>query len=133
MTGLPGGVARPSITCPCCGAISYHPKDVEFLYCGRCYAFTGDPSLGAAHLAGECPNRAAPGPFADLAWLLDAGLEVRISTGLAGAAVTLFEGAGSVPVTDPVTVWPAVIVGAAFAMARMVAEDAGYAPGGIRP
>lgn len=30
-----------SFTCPRCGATSYHPKDVEFGYCGRCHDFTG--------------------------------------------------------------------------------------------
>lgn len=29
-----------SITCPACGATSYHPDDVANGYCGRCHAFT---------------------------------------------------------------------------------------------
>ena len=33
----------PHFTCPICGAVSYHPKDVEFSYCGRCHAFTAEP------------------------------------------------------------------------------------------
>jgi hypothetical protein len=33
---------RPSFTCPKCDATSYHPKDVEFGYCGACHEFTGD-------------------------------------------------------------------------------------------
>lgn len=32
----------PHIICPRCGAISYHPKDKEEGYCGRCHAFTSD-------------------------------------------------------------------------------------------
>ena len=74
-----------------------------------------------------------PGPFADLEWLLGAGLEVRISPDAGGVSVTLFEGAGSVPVTDPVRVWPNAAAGAALAMARIAAEAMGYAPGGIKP
>jgi hypothetical protein len=31
---------QPSITCPHCGMTSYHPKDIEFGYCGNCHAFT---------------------------------------------------------------------------------------------
>lgn len=34
-----------SITCPRCGATSYHPKDVEYGYCGRCHWWTSDPDL----------------------------------------------------------------------------------------
>jgi hypothetical protein len=30
----------PSFVCPICGAKSYHPKDIEHGYCGRCHAFT---------------------------------------------------------------------------------------------
>ena len=30
-----------SFTCPCCGAVSHHPKDEEFGYCGNCHDFTG--------------------------------------------------------------------------------------------
>ncbi len=29
-----------SITCPDCGATSYHPADVIEGYCGRCHAYT---------------------------------------------------------------------------------------------
>jgi ribosomal protein S27AE len=38
-------VAAPSITCPRCGATSYHPEDVREGYCGRCHEFTGRPAL----------------------------------------------------------------------------------------
>lgn len=31
----------PSITCPWCGATSYHPMDVAEGYCGRCHDWTG--------------------------------------------------------------------------------------------
>lgn len=29
----------PSITCPTCGMTSYHPKDIEFRFCGKCDKF----------------------------------------------------------------------------------------------
>lgn len=32
---------EPVFDCPLCHAISYHPKDIEFGYCGRCHDFTG--------------------------------------------------------------------------------------------
>lgn len=47
----------PSFTCPCCGAVSREPNDVEQRYCGRCHDWTGDPGLGALHLARHCPRR----------------------------------------------------------------------------
>jgi ribosomal protein S27AE len=28
---------RPRITCPTCGRVSHHPKDVEERYCGNCH------------------------------------------------------------------------------------------------
>jgi hypothetical protein len=31
--------APASITCPRCGAVSYHPRDVAERYCGRCHDF----------------------------------------------------------------------------------------------
>ncbi|MCZ0983932.1 hypothetical protein O1L60_45030 [Streptomyces diastatochromogenes] len=37
----------PSFVCPECGAESWHPKDVEQGYCGRCHWWTGDPALYA--------------------------------------------------------------------------------------
>jgi hypothetical protein len=30
----------PSFTCPRCGTVSYHPKDVIYGYCGACHDFT---------------------------------------------------------------------------------------------
>jgi hypothetical protein len=33
---------RPSITCSKCGATSYHPADVEHLYCANCHSFIAD-------------------------------------------------------------------------------------------
>lgn len=37
---------RPSITCPKCGRTSWHPKDVEYGWCGACQAFTTErPNL----------------------------------------------------------------------------------------
>lgn len=29
----------PSITCPVCKMTSYHPKDIEYKYCGNCHNF----------------------------------------------------------------------------------------------
>jgi histidine triad (HIT) family protein len=55
-----------AFTCPCCGATSYHPKDIEFRYCGRCHWWTGDPNLGPGHLAEDCPNRTEGRTLADL-------------------------------------------------------------------
>lgn len=33
-------MSAPSITCPACLRISYHPQDIEHGYCGACHAFT---------------------------------------------------------------------------------------------
>jgi hypothetical protein len=46
-------------SCPCCGAVSPHPQDVEHGYCPVCHWWTGDPELGPAHLAAGCEARAA--------------------------------------------------------------------------
>lgn len=32
-------VHLPSITCPRCGKVSYHPKDIAEKYCGHCRQF----------------------------------------------------------------------------------------------
>ncbi len=32
----------PRYTCPDCGMISYHPKDIENHYCGNCHRFEID-------------------------------------------------------------------------------------------
>lgn len=69
-----------------------------------------------------------PGPYDDLAWLLDAGLEVRIAPHAAGVKLTILDGGEQVG--EPVTLWPTVIVGAALAIARLFAEAVGRAPGG---
>jgi hypothetical protein len=37
--------ARPSFTCPRCGATSYNPNDIAEQYCGRCHVFTGDQDV----------------------------------------------------------------------------------------
>lgn len=50
----------PAFTCPCCGAVSHHPTDLEQGYCGRCHWWTGDPHLGRDHLAGLCEMRVNP-------------------------------------------------------------------------
>ena len=31
-----------SFTCPRCGAVSYHPADIQYSYCGACHDYTGD-------------------------------------------------------------------------------------------
>ncbi|MEV5451306.1 hypothetical protein [Streptomyces sp. NPDC052535] len=51
---------RPSIVCPECGAQSWHPKDVEEGYCGRCHWWTGDPRLYAAWKAEREANSEEP-------------------------------------------------------------------------
>jgi hypothetical protein len=40
-------VAEPSITCPLCGATSYHPQDIGEGYCGRCHDWTSPPGARA--------------------------------------------------------------------------------------
>jgi len=47
----------PVYGCPCCGARSPHPVDIEHRYCADCHWFTGDPVLGPPHLAAPCPAR----------------------------------------------------------------------------
>lgn len=42
-----------SITCPRCGATSYHPEDVRQGYCARCHWWTSDPQLGQIEPPGE--------------------------------------------------------------------------------
>lgn len=39
----PAAPEPPSITCPACGARSYHPTDRQEGYCARCNAFTSPP------------------------------------------------------------------------------------------
>jgi hypothetical protein len=72
-----------------------------------------------------------PGPFDNLAWIIDMGLEVRITGHGAGMRVTLFDYGKQVG--EPVTTWPSEAFGAALAMARMVAEAAGCPPEGAAP
>ena len=47
-----------SYTCPDCGAISFHPEDVRYGYCGRCFAFTGEPKMTLA----QCEEIGGPHP-----------------------------------------------------------------------
>lgn len=35
---------EPTFECPACHSVSYHPKDIENGYCGRCHDFTGKPA-----------------------------------------------------------------------------------------
>lgn len=64
--------APPSFTCPCCGIVSNNRNDIAQRYCGRCHDWTGDPALGARHLARHCPHR----PFAP-DWTLHPGIALR--------------------------------------------------------
>lgn len=53
------GKQTPGVfTCPCCGAVSPHPMDIEQRYCARCHWWTGDPDLGPPHLMSPCRARA---------------------------------------------------------------------------
>lgn len=35
-----GEIEGTCITCPVCAMTSFHPKDVEYGYCGNCHEFT---------------------------------------------------------------------------------------------
>lgn len=59
-----------SFTCPCCGATSDHPQDVEHGYCPACHWWTGDPQLGPPHVAEPCAARDAASRLQQMdAWL----------------------------------------------------------------
>jgi hypothetical protein len=53
----PRPAPAPSFTCPCCGAVSRHPADVDQEYCPACCWWTADPLLGPPHLVAPCPAR----------------------------------------------------------------------------
>ena len=92
-----------------------------------------DPARAASEAVEEWAKTApplSPGPYADLAWLLDAGLEVRIGRDGPGMTVALFDGGRLAG--DPVTAWPDAVAGALLAWAREVAAREGYAPGEAR-
>jgi hypothetical protein len=55
---------EPAFTCPCCGAVSHHPADLEQGYCARCHWWAGDPALGPPHLAEPCEARDGNPEFA---------------------------------------------------------------------
>lgn len=38
--GVDASAAAPSVTCPLCRRTSYHPRDVEYGYCGACRDYT---------------------------------------------------------------------------------------------
>jgi hypothetical protein len=57
MTTADAEAALPSFTCHCCGAVSYNRNDIAQRFCGRCDDWTGDPGLGARHMARHCPHR----------------------------------------------------------------------------
>lgn len=44
VAGPPDWWYLPHFRCPRCQAVSYHPKDIEYGYCGRCHVFTRDLS-----------------------------------------------------------------------------------------
>jgi hypothetical protein len=74
----------PSFTCPCCGAVSYHPNDVAESYCGKCHEWTGDPERSAPHFASACEYRKpkpkpkpASGPAVIREWAKMRGRYVR--------------------------------------------------------
>lgn len=46
-----------SFECPKCGAVSYHPEDVRFGYCGRCHEFTRGHFLDLLDLLDAEPER----------------------------------------------------------------------------
>ena len=50
-------MSTAAFTCPCCGAVSRNPNDLEQGYCGRCHWWTGDPALGPPHLEEPCEWR----------------------------------------------------------------------------
>lgn len=39
---VPVDLDRPSISCPRCGLVSYHPKDIEERYCANCHMWHDD-------------------------------------------------------------------------------------------
>lgn len=41
----------PTITCPQCGRVSYHPADIQQRYCGGCHQFHDYMTLFAAAAA----------------------------------------------------------------------------------
>jgi len=45
----------PSVTCPRCGLVSYHPEDIRQGYCSVCRWWTSDPTLG--QVDGWCAPR----------------------------------------------------------------------------
>lgn len=52
-------MGRGGFACPCCGAVSHHPNDIEQHYCSRCHWWTGDSLLGPPHLEAPCAAREA--------------------------------------------------------------------------
>ncbi len=42
----------PAIQCLRCGLVSYHPKDVEHRYCGRCHIFHEEIAMRSRREAG---------------------------------------------------------------------------------
>lgn len=53
----------PSITCPRCGATSYHPGDLAAGYCGRCHWWTSDPTLGQPWVIAQAERDGALQPL----------------------------------------------------------------------
>lgn len=46
----------PRFLCPVCGRSSSHPKDVEYGYCGSCYAYTGTARIYDQSMTDEVPG-----------------------------------------------------------------------------
>lgn len=84
-------MSQPSITCPECGATSYHPTDIAEGYCGRCHGFT---SRHPSTLLG--PPVAQVPPSAIDVTCPRCGAEPQVPCAWAGRAW-----AGREPVNDP--------------------------------
>lgn len=48
--------APPSITCPRCARVSYHPNDIRERYCGACHLFHDQMRTYRPDHNGECLN-----------------------------------------------------------------------------
>ena len=56
-----------TFTCPRCGAVSHHPMDEDYGYCGKCHDFTG-PSLRQKQAAAWFELRQAVDQMAAARW-----------------------------------------------------------------
>jgi hypothetical protein len=53
--------AQPSIRCPFCGIVSYHPQDIATRYCGACHAFHDDGGPSCQTGVGASGEVSTPG------------------------------------------------------------------------